>query len=289
MFSTGECIAWLTVIMVESVAIVTLNVVTIVIFIKIRSLRRRSMYLVINLAVADMFLGGFSEVIVFYVAGAVCNLWKYDVVGTWRDALRGLQMVFVVASVTNMVVISLERMHATFLPLRHRVIRKRTYVITIAILWVIAAVVSASFSANLYQDSLKLYLLYSSTCLCLLTICVSYASIAAKIYYGTHPQHHGAAGRERKLTVTLFIVTFVSLLTWLPFIIASSLINNTDSLNFLSEQKRWRLQIAVVVLYHANSLVNPILYAIRMPEFKRALYSRCRDQQREVDLPLRVM
>ena len=49
-----ECIAWLTVFGIEAVAIVTLNALTITVYLKERSLRKRSMYLVINQAFADM-------------------------------------------------------------------------------------------------------------------------------------------------------------------------------------------------------------------------------------------
>ena len=58
----SERIAWLTVVMTESVAIVTLNILTIIVFIKNHNLRKRSIYLVINLAVVDMFTGGFTEI-----------------------------------------------------------------------------------------------------------------------------------------------------------------------------------------------------------------------------------
>ena len=289
-----ECITWLAVMMVESVAIVTLNVFTVTILIKTRSLRRRAMYLVINLAVADVFVGGCSEVIEFYYMGWQCNLWKYIVVGKtrWQDVhvFTVAQRLFVVASVTNIVAISLERMYATFFPLRHRVTKKRIYVVTVGMVWAFAAAVSIS-AVNVYFNSLKLYLLFSLACFCLLTICVCYASIAVKIYCGAHPQHHGAASRERKLTVTLFIMTFVSLLTYLPFVLWELIDYTIGNDNFLFELKQFRLRFFLVVLYHANSLVNPILYAIRMPEFKRALISLsfCRPQQRQVILPLRVM
>ena len=56
--SSSECIAWLTVFMTESVAIVTLNIFTILVFVKNRSLRKRSMYLVISLAVRWRICGG---------------------------------------------------------------------------------------------------------------------------------------------------------------------------------------------------------------------------------------
>ena len=286
MFSDNECITWLTVMTMESIAIVTLNVVTIIIFVKTRGLRRHAMYLVINLAVADMFVGGISEVTFLYSMGDKCSYWKDDVDGIWNNVLDCMELLFVLASLTNIVAISLERMHATCFPLRHRVIRKRIYVVTIAILWILTAVASGFVSINDYYY--KDYLYYSLTCFGLLTICVSYASIAVKIYYGSHPQHHGAASRERKLTVTLFIVTLVSLLTWLPWIIWRFITYNT----VIDDTKaKDTVENTLTVLYFANSLVNPILYAIRMPDFKRALVSLflCRAHQRQVVLPLRVM
>ena len=58
--SVSECIALLTVFGIEAVAMVTLNALVIIIYLRERSLHKRSMYLVINQAVADMFVGGFA-------------------------------------------------------------------------------------------------------------------------------------------------------------------------------------------------------------------------------------
>ena len=46
--------------------IVTLNLCTIIVFIRNRNLRKRSTYLVINLAVIDMLVGGVAVYILFY-------------------------------------------------------------------------------------------------------------------------------------------------------------------------------------------------------------------------------
>ena len=51
---------------IEAVAIVTLNALTIIVYLKERSLRKRSMYLVINQAFADMFTGAS---ILIYLSG----------------------------------------------------------------------------------------------------------------------------------------------------------------------------------------------------------------------------
>lgn len=87
--------------MVECVAVVTLNILTIIVFAKTRSLVKRSMYLVINLAVADSFAGGISGVLNFVVIGVPCNYWKYSVTpyGTLDNIRLSIELLFPLASV----------------------------------------------------------------------------------------------------------------------------------------------------------------------------------------------
>ena len=185
------------------------------------------------------------------------------------------------ASVTNIVVISLERLHATFRPIRHRVIKKWVYGVTIAGVWVLAFIVNlARFVVT--WTALVLWPVYY--CMCLFVICVCYTCISIKFFCGAHLQHHGGANRQRKLTVTLLIMTIVSLFMWLPFVLG---------LFFFLTDKRSGLfrsplyMSATFVLSGANSFVNPILYTLRIPEFKKALISLFRRQRNEnVVIPL---
>ena len=59
LFTPSERIAWLSVLGIEALAMVTINALEIIIYLKEHSLRKRDMYLVINQAVADMFVGGY--------------------------------------------------------------------------------------------------------------------------------------------------------------------------------------------------------------------------------------
>ena len=116
---------------------------------------------------------------------------------------------------------------------------------------------------------------------CLLIMTVSYSSIAIKIVCGTQPHHHGATTRERKLTRTLFVVTVVSSLLALPFIIFKTCERFAlPTLTIISAATHLRFTYSFVILFYANSLVNPIFYAFKMPEFRRALFSSlpCRSQ-----------
>ena len=77
LFTPSECIAWLTVFGIEAVAIVTLNALEIIIYLKERSLRKRSMYLVINQAIAGMFFGGYVILESWHLGGH-CDFWAIN-------------------------------------------------------------------------------------------------------------------------------------------------------------------------------------------------------------------
>ena len=182
-------------------------------------------------------------------------------VPTSFDAFTGLTSIYTLA------VISLERMFAIVCPLRHRALTSRNYICAIAIPWVTAAVFIAVL--NLYFNGIMkdptykfLVILFQTTPL--LTICVAYFSIWIKRKYTKGIRNHRAA-RESKLANTLFLVTGASLLTWTPF----------QMINYLLFIRG--LQVSRTLLYlskilqFSNSLVNVVIYPLRIPEFKRTL------------------
>ena len=143
--SQSEYIAWLTLVMTESVAIVTINILTVIVFIKNRSLRKRSMYLVINLAVADMFVGGCSYISYFVSLGEACAFWNTQRLPLLVEIY--ILYLFLSASLTNLAAISLERAHATFRPFRHRIIKKWVFGFIITNIWVTSGLL---LIANIY-------------------------------------------------------------------------------------------------------------------------------------------
>ena len=282
MLSSAECCTWYAVYFTIYVAIVAVNLLSIIVFVKNSNLRTRAMYLVINLTVADMFVGGsatFYVVFHFLLYGCKAGnkIWPWQELPPIMVVLSTTDSWLPLTSVALIAVISLERMHATFRPFRHRSIKKWAYGVTIVGVWILTAMIVIPFPLiNLYgnlqqqwQSVFPSYLWRSYCFLCLIVTCVSYTSIALKFWCGTRPPSHGAANRQRKLTVTLFIMTIVSLLLWLPFVlhtfVVPSVLDKISSLTYL------RLKLSLSLLYHTNSLVNPIIYTIRMPEFRRAL------------------
>ena len=136
--SLPEGVTWMTVGLAESVAIVTLNMCTIIVFIRNRNLRKRSTYLVIHLAVTDMLSGAVAVYVLFYWFGVIYNVWKGHVNVDLAEFLATTVLSFFLGmSLTNITIIALERAYATFRPLRHRVLKKWVYGLLIAFVWVV--------------------------------------------------------------------------------------------------------------------------------------------------------
>ena len=282
--SSSACIIWFTVFTAEFVAIVTVNLLSIILFIKIRSLRTRSMYLVISSTVADMLVGGLSGSVSQLDLLRECHFVNvYLVHLKVIIVLRNFFLLFPFVSLTNIAAISLEPFHATFRPFRHRLIKRWVYVVAIVVVWVFPVITLVIRDIESILIRRHLYLWESHCCLCLIITFVSYTSILFKFRFGAHPQRHCAAAlRQRKLTVTLFITTLVSLLLWLPYGIYLFVAWLSGICNYrIAYPKGVTWGYLMRFLFYANSLGNPILYAIRMPDFKKALLSFFRCHQRE--------
>ena len=209
-------IFWSSVFGLLAVLIIFGNFFTIRVFHRQRS-RKRSYFLLISLAVADLMVGLFA-IPLFIIGSSTEYPYLRWFVPTSFDAFTGLTSIYTLA------VISLERMFAIVCPLRHRALTSRNYICAIAIPWVTAAVFIAVL--NLYFNGIMKDPSYNFPALLfqttpLLTICVAYFSIWIKRKYTKGIRNHRAA-RESKLANTLFLVTGASLLTWTPF----QMINN---------------------------------------------------------------
>ena len=74
LFAASECIPMVIMFGMESVAIVTLNALTIIVYLKEYSLRKRNMYLVINLAFVNMLVAGCAITECWFM-GSYCKFW----------------------------------------------------------------------------------------------------------------------------------------------------------------------------------------------------------------------
>ena len=272
----SACIPWLVVIISECLAIVIVNIITIIVFVKHCELQRRSTYLIIHLAIVDLLVGAVSGPL--QIANAFpyfCDLWNYNSSTTWSFYMEfALLHIFSFTSLVNLVVISLERIHATFCPFRHRFLKKWIYGVVIAVIW-LTTTARESLQILLREEGISAYYIDSTLYLpfyliSVVLICACYLIIVVKVRCSHHLCHHGAASlRERKLTGTSLIVAFVSLLCYLPVITFVAIVNYHGQLFLeLSLWSYFHIRMTVLLTFLANSIVNPVIYALRLPGFR---------------------
>ena len=112
----------------ESLAIFSGNMFTIVVFWRHRNKLKQTSFLLINLAVADLLVGLVEAVVIStqHIPRALekrSNSHTHD-----RFILAAFQTTFTFASVFFLVLISLERAYALVWPLRHRVASMKGYI-----------------------------------------------------------------------------------------------------------------------------------------------------------------
>ena len=112
---------------------------------------------------------------------------------------------------------------------------QRDFGLIIAAIWATAVLLSGIYYPHggtklnyFYQYMWSVYKL-----ICLIVISVSYMSIVVKFYRGARRlEHHCSASRERKLTITLLIMTFVSLLVYFTLAIFVSVLGSIATGNY---------------------------------------------------------
>ena len=108
----------------------------------------------------------------------------------------------------------------------------------------------------------------------LFTVIVSYAIIALKLKKRVPSYSSGAVSSERKLTVTILIVIFLSSLLFLPSVFVVVLEMRTR-LRGLSAEAKFNIREVINFFFFANSFVNPLVYTLRMKEFRKATRDWC--------------
>ena len=175
-----------------------------------------------------------------------------------------------IASLGNLVLISLERLHATLHPFRHCLVGKSIYYKIIIFSWLgalsLACVLHIIRTNNPVLTDRYPWIIYVVLTLAVLT--TSYVIILSKFITKPHVQQLGSViSAERKLSVTLFIVSAASILTLLPWVIIICIAISSDRYLWIKFTPTRKI---ASTFYFLNSLLNPVIYAIRLTEFRRA-------------------
>ena len=255
---------WIAVWLTQFIMVFIINAFTLVVFARSRHLRRRNTYLIMNLTVADLLIAAVSgpETILLFKR----NTRPKKGFGVLYSIISDMCWI---ASLGNLVLISLERLHATLYPFRHCLLGKSFYYKIITFSWFGALTLACGVQISRMNDVplADRYPWITYIFLTLTVLTISYVIIISKFIRKAHVQQLGSVmSAERKLSVTLFIVSAASILTLLPWVIIICIAISSDRYLWI---KFTPMKIAST-FYHLNSILNPVIYAIRLPEFRRA-------------------
>ena len=262
--SENANIAWSTVFAMVAVVIVAGNALTIAAFTTRRLVRKRTLFFLISLAIADMMVGAVAIPLYIYLSfhtglqqGAVHYL--FDAV----DILSGLASVFTLA------MISVERFFAIGWPLVHRRLRKRVYFSFIGLGWFSAlaiAMINLLYRYKIAPYVATLDIVLTALLTSFVITCAAYVALWLRVRF----RYRNGLGREpdKRLAKTLCLVTGVFILTWLPFHSLLYVVHfclacplpSQNALNFIK------------LLQYCNSFMNTVIYSLRMPEFRKAIF-----------------
>ena len=273
LFSEKEERFWSAAFVIEIIVVFLLNAFTLAIYTRNRHLRKRSAFLIINLTVTDLLVGTVVGLSPILEPDNLERDLELKQAFSWQSFVYlTLYQLFLVASLANISLISLERLHATLFPFRHCLVGKRVYLTIILCSWLFALTLSSVTALlNLRASPAVLYVFASYTVLIVLILTLSNAIIISAVKNNPLSPNAGSAlSTERKLTVTLLIVTVVSFLTILPLVIWTVIPHRINIRSKLCPAVFFRMNKSFLALYLFNSIVNPLIYAVRMQEFRKA-------------------
>ena len=263
---------WTLTFALTAIAVTIGNLITVGIFLK-RKLRDRPHYLLVSLAIADLMVGALA--VPLYIAVGMYATEPLLILSFQSvDIFTGVLSIFTLAS------ISLERMHAVMWPLRHRTLTLRFYTFVIGIPWFLALLgIVARVLLHFFVISRMSFIVtvIGSLSTPLLFTCIAYFLIWRK--QRSRFQFAPQAGRDEKLTKTLFFVTGAFVLTWLPFQIINI------ALPFCLLCQRWPVFVFHVMklLQFSNSFINVLIYPLRIAEYRNALVTIFSCKQTDTD------
>ena len=156
--SNAEGIALCTGFILSFVFIVVGNLLTIVLFAVNKRLRKRCLFLVINMACADLMLGAVPLPIYIYSFGKRFQLWK----GGWSMCLSPFYIIvhifFSQASLISAASISGERFYAIYWPFKHRTLSMGAYHIIIVTVWTMTFLITAVLSTSHFLQTFYVFL-----------------------------------------------------------------------------------------------------------------------------------
>ena len=265
--SKAQVIIWRFAFASEAVVIVVGNLLTIVLFASNKTLRtKKSIYLVLNMAFADLVLGGVCLPISVYVLGTRKRLSQE--LTTPTSFLKIVATVFSQASLITAALITAERFYAIYWPLKHRTLATRAYKLVILTVWIVASLFHTVYLLPFFTP-LAVYTFVSSYALFLaLTICGFNIGIWRKCQQKTTSHHQNRALQNQRLAKALLLVSASTSSSWLPTIIF-------NLISIFGYKMSENIFFLTLFIHFTSSFINPIVYALKIPYPRQSLDFFC--------------
>lgn len=257
---------WCLVFVLIAILIICFNVLTIIVLTRAKPLHSHIRSLITSLAVADLTVGLLTLPLYVYHIAASYN-------GVELTIYRMLDVFTGYASIFFLVAIAVERLVAVAWPLKHENTKQKTYIFAIAVVWFLAAFLGLLMVLKTLRvitltafyipmiGSFFASIVALSGCYSVLW-CVASAGQVTRNQAGGEPRSF-----DKQLGVTLLLVTVLFIAMWLPFQVL-------NILHYYNVQCGAHCNYELVnffkLLHYGNSLVNPIVYSVRVPGFKKA-------------------
>lgn len=263
----NAAIIWVCVFIVEALVIITANVLSIMVFSSRKYRTKKSSILMANLAISDLLVGGLGTGFQIYAVGTPM-LWPFHFnfhINVLFDMFTGFASLFCLTA------IAWERMYASLFPVHYKFLHASKYGIVIVFIWVLSIAIScvAFFVPPVVVPPLTTNKIIAVLlCFCVVSIIFSYTSIGIKLFMqqGVHNRNQNQVNYIK----TLFLVTFLSLVSWLPFQVIILVMYISNNQYRIDNQN---VVITTKFLQYGNSFVNTIVYYFRMPGFRNDLKS----------------
>ncbi|XP_031570992.1 muscarinic acetylcholine receptor M3-like [Actinia tenebrosa] len=262
-------------------------------------LRTRTYTFLVNLAVSDLIVGGIN--IPLWLS-CIINYDRCSSYKTFVKIFKIFDLFGAYASIFHLTAISIERYIAVVRPYSFQQLRQKSFYIVSVFAWSLSLLMASLSWFSASHFNLKIY----NVAIFLLGFALP-AAIVVSMYFGIFKAAKSLALRtpvfpqngrknqmimreDRKVAVTVAVISGLFIIAWLPFFILSIIAafcfecfpaNATDTLRIVTSVK-W--------LHYSNSMVNPIVYALRDEEmrntFKKILkiktcYGQLRNRSRK--------
>ena len=256
---------WTTCFGIMAFLIIVVNTLTIATLLK-KTFRKRPQFLLISLAFADLLVGYATTLYVIDEYRLLALSFVYNLL----DMFAGFCSIF------HLAVISLERLHATARPFRHRQLSLKVYWVAIATPWILSLSLSISIFIlgrfRFMSDRVVFIIVIICLTAPLLITCFSYLAIWKKRRISHENVRSFRQNQEARFSRSIFLVTAASFMTWIPFLYYNVELYMATSVSRLIPLTAF---FFIKFLQYSNSFVNFVIYIIRCASYRKAWFSFC--------------